>query len=66
MPSFGCFAHPSKGFEDRTLDDRCPECDRPYRFPLTEHPTNIREFTIQRSLGRGFYGAIYLATSGPF
>lgn len=66
MPSLGCFVHPSNDFEDRSLDDLCPKCDRPYRFPLTNQPARIRDFTIQKPLGRGFYGAIYLATSGPF
>ncbi len=64
--SYGCFVHPSAGFERRRLDDLCPECCRPYRFPLTDYPAMIRDFSIQKPLGRGFYGVIYLATSGPF
>lgn len=64
--SYGCFAHPSAGFERNRLDDICPECGRAYRFPLTERPATIRDFTIQKPLRRGFYGVIYLATRGPF
>ncbi|MFH1466067.1 MAG: hypothetical protein ABIO70_16910 [Pseudomonadota bacterium] len=64
--SYGCFLHPSKGFGRRTLADPCPECGRPYGFPLTEMPASVRDFTLERPLGRGFYGAIYLATSGRF
>ena len=64
--SFGCFLHPTTGFERRRLSDRCPECGREYGFPLTQHPTSIGDFRIERPLGRGFYGAIYLASSGPF
>lgn len=64
--SYGCFVDPSAGFERKRIDDLCPKCGRSYRFPLTDHPPQIRDFTIGKALGRGFYGAIYLATSGPF
>lgn len=62
---YGCFLHPSRGFERRRLEDLCPECQKAYGFPLTEPPTRISDFSVQRPLGRGFYGAIYLATRGP-
>ncbi len=64
--SYGCFVHPSTSFERKRLNDPCPECGRPYNFPLTTHPLKIRDYTIEKPLGRGFYGVIYLATSGPF
>ena len=64
--SLGCFLHPSKGFEPRRLQDPCPSCGRPYEFPLTNHPRRIRDFTISKALSRGFYGAIYVASAGPF
>ena len=64
--SLGCFLHPSRGFEPRRLEDRCPSCGRPYGFPLTSYPSRIRDFAISRPLSRGFYGAIYVASAGPF
>jgi len=45
--------------------DACPECGRPYGFPLNKRPARIRNYSIEGALGRGFYGAIYSAKSGP-
>ena len=64
--SLGCFLHPSRGFEARHLEDSCPKCGRTYGFPLTNPPSRIRDFSISKPLSRGFYGAIYVASSGPF
>lgn len=61
---YGCFLHPTKGFEQKSLEDRCPDCDRPYEFPLLDPPTKISDYTVERAIGRGFYGAIYLAKRG--
>ena len=58
---YTCFLHPRVDFELRHIDDRCPDCDRPYRFPLTEAPSQVRDYSIIRSIDRGFYGAIYEA-----
>ncbi len=64
--SYGCFRHPSSSFERKRLDDVCPDCNLPYEFPLVNYPRRIRDFVIQKPLSRGFYGAIYIATYGPF
>lgn len=62
MPSLICFWHPKREYvRDRTLVDACPDCSRPYGYPLATPPTHIGEFRIVRALSRGFYGAIYEA-----
>ena len=62
---YGCFIHPSSTFARNRLADRCPDCQRQYGFPLTTYPKKIRDFTLERPLSRGFYGAIYVANRGP-
>lgn len=39
-------------------------CGRSYRYPLSNAPTTIGPHTIVRPLGRGFYGATYVAERG--
>ena len=46
------------------ISDLCPECSRPYSYPLDTAPSTIGEFRIEAPLGRGFYAATYLATLG--
>ncbi|GGH03004.1 ORC-CDC6 family AAA ATPase [Pedobacter zeae] len=61
---FSCFLHPKKDdYAEKSLDDKCPECNLPYGFPLLEDfmPEIINEYKIVQPLGRGFYGATYLA-----
>jgi hypothetical protein len=66
MPSLCCFWHPKREYaHDRTLSDTCPDCGREYGYPLTHQPDRIGEYTIVDTLDRGFYGAIYVAESGP-
>ncbi|SFA50185.1 Protein kinase domain-containing protein [Pedobacter suwonensis] len=61
---FSCFLHPKKDdYIEKSLNDKCPDCNLPYGFPLQEDfmPEKINEFKILQPLGRGFYGATYLA-----
>jgi serine/threonine protein kinase len=65
MPSyFCCFSDPADSREERTLDEQCPECRRPYGFPLDHAPTEISEYRVVGALGRGFYAATYIAERG--
>ena len=61
---FTCFLHPKEDTSEHDISDRCPECDRPYGFPLHDAPAIIGGFKIVAPLGRGFYAATYSATYG--
>lgn len=66
MDKYCCFVCPESDFELKNLTDCCPRCGRMYGFPLTEMPIEIGDYRIVRSLGRGFYGAAYVAErKGP-
>lgn len=65
LRSYCCFLHPTFDYSPKSLDDVCPTCGRPYRFPLDEHPQQIGDYRIVKSLGRGFYGATYVAQFLP-
>ena len=56
-----CFFCPEKDYSEKSLDDACPTCGRPYGFVLKQHPKQILEYKIVKSLGRGFYAAAYIA-----
>ncbi|MCM2453557.1 ORC-CDC6 family AAA ATPase [Agrobacterium vitis] len=58
---FCCFNCPKLDLELKTLTDRCPDCGYVYGFPLFNAPGSIGKFEVQRSLGRGFYGAAFVA-----
>ncbi|MGO8149641.1 hypothetical protein AB9F36_07470 [Rhizobium leguminosarum] len=58
---FCCFNCPKPDLELKTLSDRCPDCGYAYGFPLFDAPASIGKFEVQRSLGRGFYGAAFVA-----
>jgi hypothetical protein len=66
VPSYyTCFFHPQETRDESQLDDLCPICQRPYRFPLAQPPAEIAgRFKVEKALGRGFYGATYLVESG--
>lgn len=64
MGKYCCFVCPSEDQTEKQISDRCPTCGRAYDFAATHQPTKVREFTLRDSLGRGFYGAAYTATSG--
>jgi len=57
-----CFKCPKKDYAEKELEDFCPTCQLPYGFPLFEltAPKTIGDFTVVKSLNRGFYGATYV------
>lgn len=61
-----CFLHPKPSDKPRSVDDTCPECGKPYGFPLTDYPEYIRDFKVKQPLSRGFYGAVYHVTRETF
>lgn len=64
MGKYCCFFDPKYGTEEKELTELCPDCGRPYGFPVENYPENITngavEYSIIKSLGRGFYGVTYL------
>lgn len=42
-------------------EEKCLECGKELKYPLTSFPENVGEFTIEKGLGRGFYGVTYIA-----
>ncbi len=63
---YSCFWCPQRDFSDKQLEDRCPNCGRPYGFPLTHAPSTIAEYAVLRPLSRGFYAATYLVEKGDY
>ncbi len=61
-----CFFCPKKDYSERPIEAICESCHRKLNFVLKHHPLLIRDFRIIRSLGRGFYGAAYIAERGVF
>lgn len=61
-----CFFCPEKDYSEKALDAPCPKCKRPYGFVLNEKPSTIGAYRVTRPLGRGFYGAAYVAERGAF
>ncbi|WP_421555905.1 hypothetical protein [Pseudomonas kitaguniensis] len=66
MSKYCCFFCPAQDYSEKTLTDKCPTCQREYGFVLKERPAQIREYSVIRDLGRGFYGAAFVAEKGPF
>lgn len=64
MGKYCCFSCPSNDYSEKSLEDKCPTCNRKYGFPLFEAPTTIAGYKIVKPLGRGFYGATYVAERG--
>jgi hypothetical protein len=64
MAKYCCFFCPSKDYSERELSDKCPSCGRTYGFVLDHPPNNIGNYRITKHLGRGFYGAAYVAEAG--
>jgi hypothetical protein len=60
-----CFNCPKENHseEEMKYTDICPDCGRHYGFPLDNMPEEIGNFTIEKSIARGFYGATYIAIS---
>ena len=61
---YTCFLHPMPDLGEHDISDPCPECGKPYSFPLEAAPDQIREYKVVAAIGRGFYAATYLATYG--
>ena len=61
---FTCFLHPNNDLSEHCISDLCPECRRPYSYPLDSAPSRIRSYDILKPVGRGFYAVTYLATYG--
>ncbi len=66
MNKYCCFFCPLKDYSEKSLEDKCPQCGRAYGMILTSAPAKIRDYRITRYLGRGFYGAAYVAERGTF
>lgn len=64
MGKYCCFLCPRKDYENKSLDDQCPICGRPYGFPLNQRPVAIREYRVVEPRGRGFYAVTYLCHRG--
>lgn len=56
-----CFNCPKGDFEEKRLQERCPTCGKQYDFPLVDLPSEIADYEIIKPLGRGFYGATFVA-----
>jgi hypothetical protein len=65
MAKYCCFNCPKENHSEKKMEltEICPDCGIPYGFPLDNMPNEIGNFTIIKSIKRGFYGAIYLAVS---
>ncbi len=58
---FCCFNCPKHDSAEKHLQDKCTNCGEPYNFPLINHPLKIHDYTVSEALGRGFYGATFVA-----
>ena len=58
-----CFFCPSGDYTEKSLEDICPTCGRTYGFVLDNFPTKVGKYRLTKPLGRGFYGAAYVAES---
>ena len=66
MDRYCCFWCPKEDRTRKTLQDKCPTCNRHYGFPLDSMPESIRDYRVIEPIGRGFYGATYVVERGPF
>ncbi len=58
---FCCFRCPKPDFDIKVINELCPDCGHPYNFELENPPEKIGDYRIVRALGRGFYGATFVA-----
>lgn len=58
-----CFFCPSGDYAEKSLEDECPTCGRTYGFVLNNFPSAVGKYRLTKPLGRGFYGAAYIAES---
>ena len=61
---FCCFFCPAEIKTKKKLTDLCPNCQRPYGFPLYNSPKQIGNYKITEVLHRGFYACTYLTEWG--
>ncbi len=61
MPSLCCFWCPSQDYSERTPNECCPSCGRPYELPLHDKPSQIENYKIKHAVSRGFYSVVYRA-----
>jgi hypothetical protein len=66
MGKYCCFFCPSKDYAEKSLEQECPSCGRPYGSALIDKPDTIGQYRVVKALGRGFYGAAYVAERGAF
>lgn len=66
MGKYCCFFCPAKDYTEKDLAEKCPSCGRTYGFVLDHSPEKIGNYRIIKHLGRGFYGAAYVAEAGAF
>lgn len=66
MGRYSCFWCPQSDFTDKNLEDQCPNCGRPYGYPLSKAPSVIGDYKIVKALSRGFYAATFLAEKGQY
>ena len=64
MPSYCCFTCPTYDYSEKTLDQLCPSCSRPFGLPVFSPPSLVGRFRIIRPIARGFYAATYFAEYG--
>jgi|GEM_PF-1819151 len=57
IQEYSCFLHPQE--KGTSLKDTCPICEKPYEFPLVNHPRTINGKEVVKCLDRGFYGAVF-------
>ncbi len=63
MGKYCCFFCPTNDYSEKALSDKCPSCGRTYGFVLEHPPAQIKTYKVTKYLGRGFYGATYIAES---
>ena len=63
---YSCFEHPAPQEEKSLASNLCPICQRAYDFQLKNPPATIADCEVQRSIGRGFYGATFVVSTKPF
>jgi hypothetical protein len=66
MSKYCCFFCPAKDYTEKDLCDLCPTCQRAYGFVLDFKPSTIADYKVTHELGRGFYGAAYIAERASF
>jgi len=64
LARYSCFICPREDYSDKSLNDLCPICSKPYDFPLKEYPEEINGYKIIKPLARGFYSSAYIAEYG--